>query len=287
MTAGERARLVGWSAVHLVGGFVVAGGVVLPLAPWLLISPPGPLQLAAVQGTALLAGFGLLSWLVGGKVLGFSRRDFERLEEGPDLSRRVGRFGWGALAGASLAAVALLGSVLLGQASWRGDGGTPAAWLGRLGVTAAVLLPAALAEELAFRGVPLLAVSRAVGRMPATVGLAVLFALAHLRNPEVTALGLLNIGLAGLFLGLVFFTAGGLWASTGAHLGWNLTLAGLGAPVSGLPLPMPGLDYSPGGPDWLTGGSFGPEGGALASLCLAGGSLAVRRRLRRKEGASS
>lgn len=287
MTPRERVKLLGWSAVYLAGGFTLAGLVVLPLAPWVLVSGAGVLRLAAVQSVALLVGFGLLSWLVGGRVLGFSRRDFERLDVLPGSPRRIGRFGWGALVGASLAVLALLAAVPLGQAGWHPDSATPIAWLGRLGLTAAVLLPAALAEELAFRGVPLLAASRAVGRMPATVGLASLFALAHLRNPEVTPLALLNIALAGIFLGLVFFTAGGLWTSTGAHLGWNLALAGLGAPVSGLSLPMPWLDYAPGGPAWLTGGSFGPEGGALASLCLAGGSLAIRRRLRRKEMAMS
>src|SRR6185369_10507242 len=98
------------------------------------------------------------------------------------------------------------------------------------------------------------------------------FGLAHLLNPGVTPLAVVNIALAGVFLSLAFFTPGGLWTSSGAHLGWNLGLAGLAAPVSGLPLPLPWLDYLPGGPRWLTGGSFGPEGGVLGSLCLAGGA---------------
>ena len=153
------------------------------------------------------------------------------------------------------------------------------------GLAARAGFTSALAEELAFRGVPLLALSRALGRLPAIGVLAAGFALAHLANPSVTPLALANIALAGVFLSLAFFTPGGLWTSTGAHFGWNLTLAGLGAPVSGLPLPGRWLDYAPGGPEWLTGGGFGPEGGALASLCLLGGTWIVARRVRK--GATS
>jgi hypothetical protein len=59
-----------------------------------------------------------------------------------------------------------------------------------------------------------------------------------------------------------------MWAAFGAHLGWNLTLALLGAPVSGLPFDIPLIDYTMGGPGWLTGGAFGPEGGLLSTLTL-------------------
>jgi hypothetical protein len=110
------------------------------------------------------------------------------------------------------------------------------------------------------------------------IGLALLFGAAHLWNAGITPLALANIALAGVFLGLAFFTPGGLWTSTGAHLGWNLTLAGLAAPVSGLLFPIPWLDYSARGPAWLTGGGFGPEGGIIASLCLTAGAILAGRR---------
>jgi len=146
-----------------------------------------------------------------------------------------------------------------------------------------VTLPAAFAEELAFRGVPLIAMSRAVGPVPALLAVSALFGVAHLGNPGVTGLAIANVTLAGVFLGLAFFTPGGLWTSTGAHFGWNLTLAGLAAPVSGIPVPMPWLDYAPGSPAWLTGGGFGPEGGVLATVLLAGGSVLAVRHRHRKE----
>jgi hypothetical protein len=80
---------------------------------------------------------------------------------------------------------------------------------------------------------------------------------------------MLNIALAGVLLGVAFYTPGGIWAAWGAHLGWNTTLAALDAPVSGLPFKIPLINYSPGGPPWLTGGSFGPEGGMLATGAIA------------------
>ena len=58
-------------------------------------------------------------------------------------------------------------------------------------------------------------------------------------NPNVTPLGLGNIALAGIFLGLAFYAPGGIWTAWGAHLGWNALLAALDAPVSGLPFDIP------------------------------------------------
>ncbi len=285
LTGKDKLKLLGWSSIFLVGAFVLSGFLAFLLARVVLQPGASFLEIAAVQTIALLIGFGFATWLIGHRVLKLTRADFERLG-GARAGRRLGRFGRGMLLGIILAAIAMLIAVPIGHASWRTDSAGPITWIGAIALTGVVLLPAALAEELAFRGVPLLALTRAFGRGPAIAGLAVLFAAAHLENPSVSILALANIALAGVFLALLFFTPGGLWTSTGAHLGWNLTLAGLGAPVSGLPLAIPWLGYSPGGPLWLTGGAFGPEGGAIASLCLLGGSLLAARTGLRKAEAS-
>ncbi|HET7042514.1 MAG TPA: CPBP family intramembrane glutamic endopeptidase, partial [Gemmatimonadales bacterium] len=141
-----------------------------------------------------------------------------------------------------------------------------------------LLLPAAFSEELVFRGLPYVALSRAFGRVPAAIALSVLFGAAHYGNPNVTGLAVANVAIAGVFLSAAFWLPGGIWAATGAHLGWNLTLAALGAPVSGLPFTLPMLDYAMGGPAWLTGGSFGPEGGVIATLIVSAGAVLLFRR---------
>jgi hypothetical protein len=133
--------------------------------------------------------------------------------------------------------------------------------------------------------VPLVLLSEAFGRASAVIGLAVMFGLAHLFNPGATSLAIGNVALAGVFLGTVFYLPGGLWTATGAHLGWNATLAALAAPVSGLPFAMPWLDYRPGAPQWFTGGGFGPEGGLTATAVLAAGTI-LAARLTRKESAT-
>src|SRR6185503_7324058 len=161
--------------------------------------------------------------------------------------------------------------------------GSLAGWGAQSSKTVLVLAPAALAEEMMFRGLPMVVAARVLGRGRAIVLLSVLFALAHVRNPEVTVAGLGNIVLAGIWLSLAFFSPGGMWTAFGAHLGWNATLAALAAPVSGLPFDIPYIDYRMGRPAWLTGGAFGPEGGLLATFALTVTVVLVAQWVRKEE----
>ncbi|MBW8773144.1 MAG: CPBP family intramembrane metalloprotease, partial [Gemmatimonadetes bacterium] len=130
-------------------------------------------------------------------------------------------------------------------------------------------------------GVGYIALSRAFGRLGPAIVLSVLFGAAHLGNPNVTPLAVANVTLAGIFLSAALWLPGGIWAATGVHLGWNITLAALGAPVSGLNFTLPMLDYAMGGPSWLTGGSFGPEGGVIATVIVAAAAVVLFRRTSR------
>jgi membrane protease YdiL (CAAX protease family) len=269
-----RAKAVGWTVVFLIAGIVVtlvagAAGFLFERA---VPNPADPTSRdLIVQTMAGLFGFGLVTWVLGIRVLRLTPAD---LRWAP-LSRAGRGFALGAVVGALPAVVALGLSVPLGHAQFLRDAGGPLDYLRQVGLTALILAPAALVEELIFRGVGQVVLARAFGRVPAILLLSVLFALAHLFNPNPTALGLLNIALAGVFLGIAFYAPGGIWTAWGAHLGWNATLAALDAPVSGLPLKIPWIDYQPGGPVWLTGGSFGPEGGLLASAALALATAAI------------
>jgi hypothetical protein len=273
-------KAIGWSIAFIVLTFILLGllslgGALLvtgsPEAAigWLGETGPGPLLL---QAAAMLLSTALFTWLIGMRVLGMTLADLRYT-----VGRRAPGFAVGGMAGALTAGTALAVAVLLGAAEWTRDQGTPLDYLQAAATTVLVLAPAALSEEALFRGVPLLLLAGALGRGTAVVLVAVVFALAHLDNPNVTPVAIGNIALAGVFLGLAFYAPGGIWTAWGAHLGWNATLAALDAPVSGVPFRIPFLDYAPGDPAWLTGGRFGPEGGLSSTLALTIAVLVVRR----------
>ncbi len=265
-------KAIGWSIAFLLLTFLTAGLVGLGAAVLITGSTPaavawltalGPDSML-LQGVVTLASTALFTWLIGFRILGLTRADMRYL-----TGRRArSGFGLGLLAGALTAGTGLLISVLAGHAGWVHDAGTVGDYVRQSLKTIAVLAPAALAEEVLFRGVPLVLLAGAFGRGSAVVAISVLFALAHITNPNATPLGLGNIALAGTFLGLAFYAPGGIWTAFGAHLGWNSLLACLDTPVSGVPFDIPLLDYTAGNPAWLTGGTFGPEGGLAATLSL-------------------
>ena len=273
-------KAIGWSIAFIVltlllfglltlGGALLATGSAEAAMVWLGETGPGPLLL---QAAAMLLSTALFTWLIGMRVLGMTPADLRYT-----VGRRAPGFAIGGMAGALAAGTALAIAVLLGAAEWTRDEGTPLDYLQTAATTILVLAPAALSEEVLFRGVPLLLFARVVGRGTAVVLVAVVFALAHLDNPDVTPLAIGNIALAGVFLGLAFYAPGGIWTAWGAHLGWNAMLAALDAPVSGIPFRIPLLDYEAGDPAWLTGGPFGPEGGLSSTLALTIAVLVARR----------
>jgi len=274
------AKAIGWSIAFVVLVLVLTGliafGLALPVtgsasaaSVWLGGSGPGPVLL---QSIAMLLSTALFTWLIGIRVLRLSSHDLRYREpyRGPG-------FGLGMIAGAVAAATGLAIAALVGGAEWSRDTGTAGDYAGTVVTTLLVHAPAALAEEVLFRGVPVVALARAFGRGTAIVLVAVAFALVHLANPNVTALAIGNIALAGVFLGLAFYVPGDIWTAWGAHLGWNGMLAALDAPVSGVPFRIPFIDYDPGAPTWLTGGAFGPEGGLASTLALTIAVLVARR----------
>jgi len=279
-------KAIGWSIAFVVLTFILFGLLSLGAAllmtgspeaaiAWLGGTGPGPLLL---QAAAMLLSTALFTWLIGMRALGLTPTDLRYTAK-----RRAPGFALGGMAGALAAGTALLVAVLLGAAEWTRDEGTPLDYLQAAATTILVLAPAALSEEVLFRGVPLLLLASVLGRGTAIVLVAVVFALAHLDNPNVTPLAIGNIALAGVFLGLAFYAPGGIWTAWGAHLGWNAMLAALDAPVSGIPFRIPFLDYDAGDPAWLTGGRFGPEGGLSSTLALTIAVLVARRWAERKD----
>jgi len=276
-----RTKAAGLSAAFLVSGFALTIGISGLVMAWLWpAGPPDITSAALVQSAVMLVAFGVATWAFGLRAAGLDRESLRWRGGLRDALR-------GLAGGTGPAVLALAVAVPLAGALWTRDGAPWSAWLATLPAFGAVIIPAALVEELVFRGVPMVLLSRAFGRGVAIPALAILFAAAHLFNPGITALALVNVALAGIWLGTVFYCRGGLWIATGAHVGWNLTLAVLAAPVSGLDFTAPWLDYRPGGPGWLSGGGFGPEGGLIATLVLTLATLVAARFTERPKESSA
>jgi len=249
--------LLYWSTL---GAAVLALGLGAELAgEWM----PGGERGAMTAGawTAALAGL-LATWLA----IRWDRRSLEY----PGLGGRAARgVGLGFIEGVVLAAVAA-GVSWGGGVRWGAAGASfgAAAWGGLWLLV--FFLGAALFEELAFRGFPL---RRALDAWPAGValaGFAAVFAALHLANPGVSAVGLANIALAGVWLGIAFWRSRSLPLVVGLHLGWNWASAvGFGFGVSGIAFDGGMVRVVEQGSHWVTGGAFGPEGGAAGTAALA------------------
>ena len=242
------------------------------------IQTPGAVQ-TLVQGVAQLIAFLIATVMIGKWALGWSFRELRWTRGRTAVTGALRGLGLGSGA----AALAMGTAVLLGVAFWSADRGSVGEYVVQVGKTAAVLAPAALSEEVMFRGLPLVLLAAVFGRWPVLVVVAgALFSAVHGFNPGITWLAYTNIALAGVLLGVAFYAPGGIWTAFGAHLGWNATLAALDAPVSGMPFRIPLLDYHAADPSWVSGGQFGPEGGVLATLALSA-ALVIAWRWTRRE----
>jgi membrane protease YdiL (CAAX protease family) len=179
-----------------------------------------------------------------------------------------------------LASVALLGFGQL-QIQQSVDG----SWWGAAQRSTAILLPAALFEELFFRGYAFSVLRRAAGWKTALIVTSIAFGFVHAWNPGADAQSLLAVIVAGFFLGVILLTTQSLYAAGAAHFAWNWVMAvALHIEVSGLSSAYPDYRTVETGPDWLTGGPWGPEGGVTAVAAMFVGIFYLYgRNLRRME----
>ncbi|UCF18953.1 MAG: CPBP family intramembrane metalloprotease [Gemmatimonadota bacterium] len=146
------------------------------------------------------------------------------------------------------------------------DAGTFAGWLEHVAGLGLMLALAAAAEELLFRGYAFQVLVEGSGPLIAVVLSSALFAGVHVFNPEVSAIALVNIGLAGVLMAGAYLRTRSLWVAIGLHWAWNWVMAAaFDLPVSGIDFDVPGYDTLELGPDAMTGGAFGPEAGLLTT----------------------
>jgi membrane protease YdiL (CAAX protease family) len=173
--------------------------------------------------------------------------------------------------GVAVAAAVVWGMAAVGGLWWTSEAGRASEFLkdGALALWF-FTLPAA-AEEVLFRGYLLQSLAESWGALRALWFTSLAFGLLHLANPNTTPVGIGNIIVAGLFLGVVYLKTASLWWATAAHVGWNWALGFLAdLPVSGLELvDSPLYEGVPRGATWVSGGAFGPEGSLMATAGLA------------------
>ncbi|WP_254545703.1 CPBP family intramembrane glutamic endopeptidase [Halomarina pelagica] len=103
-----------------------------------------------------------------------------------------------------------------------------------------------------------------------------LFGALHAANPGATAVSVLGVSLAGVWLALGYVLTGELAIPVGAHVSWNFFLGAVyGFPVSGNRISPSLVRIQEIGPDALTGGQFGPEAGLVGIAAILLGSVAV------------
>lgn len=151
-----------------------------------------------------------------------------------------------------------------------------------------VFILVGISEEMFFRGyVMCLMEERGNSREMIYFISAIVFSFAHIMNPNVNAIGILNIMLVGILLAYMFERTQSLMLPIGYHIAWNYAQGNIfGFPVSGTePHGIYRVETS-GGNAILTGGAFGLEGG-LAATCIILASLFVVRVFVRKTYAKS
>ena len=177
--------------------------------------------------------------------------------------------------GVMVAGSVAVAMVAFGVLRWSPEAGSVLEYFQEGGASLWLFTIPAAGEEALMRGYLFQALAEAWGGAWALWITSFLFGILHLGNPNTSWIGLANILVAGLFLGVVYLKTASLWWATGAHLGWNWAHGFLSdLPVSGVELvDTPLLEPLTRGPEWLSGGSFGPEGSVLATLVLVVATL--------------
>lgn len=158
---------------------------------------------------------------------------------------------------------------------WRGL--EPADILGIILFTGVLFFLAAFGEELFFRGYPFQTLVESIKAPAAVIIMSAAFSVAHMMNPNVSVLALVNIFLAGVWLCVAYLKTRTLWFPTGLHLSWNFMQGTIFSyPVSGQLFEDKTLFHnSVSGPVLLTGGDFGPEAGLMTTVVLLLGTLYI------------
>jgi len=146
---------------------------------------------------------------------------------------------------------------------------------GLLGTMIVVMVLVGINEELYVRGYLLTNFMASTNKYVGLLITSLIFSASHLFNPNWSVIGLINIILAGLLLGIYFVHRRNLWFPIGLHFSWNLLQGTIyGSEVSGVNTPS-FLQTEVSGSELLTGGAFGYEASLVTTFVLASAVLAL------------
>lgn len=129
-------------------------------------------------------------------------------------------------------------------------------------------------EEIIFRGYMLKNLLESFNPFVALLISSLFFSLIHASNPNVTSLGLINIFLAGIFLGVSYVFTKNLWFPIALHFSWNFFQAMFGFKVSGLDS-YSIIEFMIPDNNMINGGEFGFESSILSIIVLFVGTIMI------------
>lgn len=143
-----------------------------------------------------------------------------------------------------------------------------------------LFIAVAFSEEILSRGIIQKVLMDAINPYFALLIGAIIFAFMHSWNDNLTWIGMTNLVLAGIFLGVVFLYTENLWFAIVAHFLWNFLQSPIiGFNVSGMDLPAL-FEITHLGNSNITGGEFGFEGSLICSVLLSIGICFTEKRYR-------
>lgn len=144
-------------------------------------------------------------------------------------------------------------------------------------ITTSIVLFAIVAvnEEVMARGYLLRVLMESSGKYWALAISAIIFALLHGMNPNLSWIAMLNLFLAGCLLGLYYIHYKNLWFSIGLHFTWNYFQGPIwGSNVSGTTSESL-FSQQLSGNEMITGGAFGFEASLVCTVFMMVALVAV------------
>jgi membrane protease YdiL (CAAX protease family) len=266
LRSGWRASLFLITYLLIAGAFIFAATLLLagmPIGPSVGSYLPITIPFAIASVIAIVVGW-VYGWFIEGlpfRALGFAFRAkwFSHLAAGIVI---------GAFAMGTAVIVAVLGGGL--KLTFNHDSPSQAIQ-STLWITLFVFLIGAISEETLFRGYLLQTLTRSHQIIAGVAVTSLLFAFAHMGNPDVGRLAIFNTLLAGIWFAVAYLKTRDLWFPLGIHFIWNWMQGPiLGINVSGIGdlSPDPLMRATDAGPAWFTGGNYGIEAGVACTFAL-------------------